>query len=321
MSAAAQGTGTARFGRIAILGGGGLMGHGIALACLQASPARVTLVSRRPETVAKGRQLVESGPFGLAKGIQRGKLTEAQAAEMLDRLHGSTDYAEGLAGADLVFETIPEVVGPKQAALRLAEQHAPEGAVFASNTSAILISELAAQLERPGRLVGTHWFYPANVLPLIEVGRSELTDAAALEAVLDYLRAIGKKPVVVKDSPGFFMTRFINTYLAEAIRLVELGVAGPAEVDEMVKTGLGWPMGVFELLDDTASFDSFYHAQQYLFETCGERYAIPPLARKVFSAGFRGAPALKPGSRGGWYEFLGAARPPKPPKPEKKGGK
>jgi 3-hydroxybutyryl-CoA dehydrogenase len=113
----------------------------------------------------------------------------------------------------------------------------------------------------------------------------------------------------VGDAPGFFMTRFINLYIAEAIRLVELGVAGPAEIDEMVKTGLGWPMGVFELLDDTASFDSWYHAQEYLHETCGDRYAVPPLARKVFRAGYRGAPALKPGSRGGWYEFLGVPRP------------
>jgi 3-hydroxybutyryl-CoA dehydrogenase len=320
MSAAgsAPGAGAARFRRIAILGGGGLMGHGIALACLQASPAHVVLLSRRPESVEQGRKLIESGPFGLARGVQRGKLTDAQAQEMLGRLSGTTDYAQGLAGCDLVFESIPEVVGLKQETLRLAERHAPPGAVFATNTSSILISELAAQLERPGRLVGTHWFYPSNVMPLVEVARSELTDAGALAAVVDYLAALGKKPVVVKDSPGFFMTRFINNFLAEAMRLVELGVAGPAEVDEMVRTGLGWPMGVFELLDDTASFDSFYHAQEYLFATCGERYAIPPLARKVFTAGYRGAPALKPGSRGGWYEFLGV---PRPPKPDKKAGK
>ena len=323
MRAAAPGapaTGAQRFRRIAILGGGGLMGHGIALACLQASATEVVLVSRRAESLAQGRALVESGPFGLARAVQRGKLEQAQADGMLGRLRGATDYAEGLAGCDLVFESVPEVVALKQETLRLAERHAPAHAVFASNTSSILISELAAQLERPGRLVGTHWFYPSNIMPLVEVARSELSDPAALEAVVDYLRALGKKPVVVKDSPGFFMTRFINNFLAEAMRLVELGIAGPAEVDEMVRTGLGWPMGVFELLDDTASFDSFYHAQEYLFATCGERYAIPPLARKVFTAGYRGAPALKPGSRGGWYDFLGAARPPKAPPPGKKGG-
>jgi 3-hydroxybutyryl-CoA dehydrogenase len=172
-----------------------------------------------------------------------------------------------------------------------------------------MIAELAGALDDPGRLVGTHWFYPANVMPLVEVARSGLSREEVVDQVLGFLRVIGKRPVLVGDAPGFFMTRFINTFIAEAIRLVELGVAGPAEVDEMVKTGLGWPMGVFELLDDTASFDSWYHAQEYLFETCGERYAIPPLARRVFLSGHRGAPALKPGSRGGWYEYLGVTRP------------
>jgi 3-hydroxybutyryl-CoA dehydrogenase len=132
-------------------------------------------------------------------------------------------------------------------------------------------------------------------------------DENALAGVVDYLRAIGKRPVVVKDSPGFFMTRFVNNYLAEAIRLVELGIAGPAEIDEMVKTGLGWPMGVFELLD-ASSFEAFYHAQEYLNETCGERYAVPPLARQAFKAGYLGSPDAKPGSRGGWYDFLGVER-------------
>lgn len=87
-------------------------------------------------------------------------------------------------------------------------------------------------------------------------------------------------------------------------------MAGPAEVDEMVKTGLGWPMGVFELFDDTACFGSFYRSLGYLAETCGERYAVPPLARQAFLAGYLGDPQRKPGSKGGWYDFLGAARPP-----------
>jgi 3-hydroxybutyryl-CoA dehydrogenase len=171
-----------------------------------------------------------------------------------------------------------------------------------------MIAELGSALENPGRLIGTHWFYPANIMPLVEVARSDMSRDDVVERVLDFLKSIDKKPVSVNDAPGFFMTRFINLYIAEAIRLVELGVTGIVEIDAMVKTGLGWPMGVFELLDDTASFDSWYHAQEYLQETCGERYAIPPLARKVFSAGYRGDPTLKPGSRGGWYQYFGIPR-------------
>lgn len=290
--------------KVAILGGGGVMGHGMALACLQGSDAEVVIISRREETVGHGLSLIIEGPFGLAKGVEKGRLTDEQAADAKSRLTGTTRYEEGLAGADLIFETVPEMIEVKHEVLRSAERYSTDGAILATNTSSILIAELAAPLDDPSRLVGTHWFYPANVLPLVEVARSHFVDEGAIQEVVDYLCRIGKRPVVVKDSPGFFMTRFINTYLAEAIRLVELGVAGPAEVDEMVKTGLGWPMGVFELLD-ASSFDAFYHAQEYLHETLGERYAMPPLARQAFSAGYRGDPVLKPGSRGGWYEFLG----------------
>ena len=306
---------TGGFRHVAILGGGGLMGHGIALACLQGSDARVTILSRREETVARGLELVEHGPYGLKRGVERGRIAAGDARAMGERLSGTTDYARGLDGADLVFETIPENVALKHEALAAAESHADDDAVFASNTSSIMIAELAAPLATPGRMVGTHWFYPANVMPLVEVGRSELSDPARLDRVVDWLRAIGKKPVVVGDSPGFFMTRFVDNYIAEAIRMVQEGIAGPAEIDEMCRTGLGWPMGVFELLDDAAAFDSYYQSQQYLHETLGDGYAVPALARKVFLAGYRGNPELKPGSRGGWYDFLKAGRTPAGKKP------
>lgn len=295
--------------KVVIVGGGGLMGHGMALACVRSPGTEVVLLSRRQESLDHGAELVRGGPFGIERGVTRGKLTREQADDMLSRLGFSLDYDEALDGADLVFESVPEVIADKHRVLAQLEHAAPPDAIFATGTSSIMISELAGALSDPGRLVGTHWFYPANIMPLVELARGELSREDAVAQVTEFLRAIGKKPVVVADSPGFFMTRFINAFIAEAIRLVELGVAGPAEIDEMVKTGLGWPMGVFELLDDTASFDSWFHAQEYLHETCGERYAIPPLARKVFRAGYRGAPALKPGSRGGWYDFLSAPRP------------
>jgi 3-hydroxybutyryl-CoA dehydrogenase len=297
--------------RVVIVGGGGLMGHGIALACLRSPGTEVVLLSRRQQSLDHGAELVRSGPFGIERGVARAKLTREQADDMLSRLQLTLDYNEALAGADLVFESVPEVLADKHRVLAQVEKSAPPAAIIASGTSSIMISEMAGALSDPGRLVGTHWFYPANIMPLIELARGELTREQVTRPLAEFLRRIGKKPVMVGDAPGFFMTRFINTYIAEAIRLVDLGVAGPGEIDEMVKTGLGWPMGVFEMLDDTASFDSWYHAQDYLHQTCGERYAIPPLARKVFHAGYRGSPDLKPGSRGGWYDFLGVARPDK----------
>lgn len=285
---------------IAVVGGGGLMGHGIVLACLLGErTAQVALVARRAETLAHGMELLRTGPFGLDAAVRKGRLSAADAAAALARVHPTLDIAQGVRAAELVFETVPEVVAQKHEVLKAIEAAAPADAVIATNTSSIMIAELSGVLERPGRMLGTHWFYPSNVMPLVEVARADRTEEWAADRVVSFLARIGKLPVVVRDSPGFFMTRFINLFIAEAMQAVQEGLCSIADVDQMVKKGLGWPMGVFELLDKTASFDSWYHAQEYLHETLGERFAIPPIARKVFRAGYRGAPGLKPGSRGG----------------------
>jgi 3-hydroxybutyryl-CoA dehydrogenase len=294
--------------RIAVIGGGGLMGHGIVAACLTGHPdAEIRLVSRRRESLEHGMQLLKSGPFGLAGLVKKGRLTEQALAAALARVRPTLDLAEAVRGAELVFESVPEVLSAKHAVLKAAEVAAPESAIFATNTSSIMIAEIGAALARPERLIGTHWFYPANVMRLVEVARSAETAQWVVDATVQFLSRLRKQPVVVNDAPGFFTTRFINLFIAEAMRSVEQGICGIAEVDEMVKTGLGWPMGVFELLDKTASFDSWYHAQEYLHEKLGERWAIPQIAQRVFGEGYRGAPALKPGSRGGWYDYFSEA--------------
>ncbi|MCL4183319.1 MAG: 3-hydroxyacyl-CoA dehydrogenase family protein [Burkholderiaceae bacterium] len=292
--------------RIAVVGGGGLMGHGIVLACLLGSPAsQVRLVARRQETLAHGMDLLRTGPFGMEAAVRKGRLAAEAMEQALARVRPTLDLAEGVRDAQLVFETVPEVVSQKHAVLREIEAAAPTDAIIATNTSSIMIAELSGVLANPGRMLGTHWFYPSNVMPLVEVACADRTEQRVAEAVVRYLASIGKQPVVVRDSPGFFTTRFVNLFIAEAMHAVQEGLCGIRDVDQMVKTGLGWPMGVFELLDKTASFDSWYHAQEYLHETLGERYAIPPIARKVFASGYRGAPNLKPGSRGGWYDYFG----------------
>ncbi len=291
--------------RIAVIGGGGLMGHGIVAACLMGHPdAEIRLVSRRRESLEHGMSLLESGPFGLAGLVKKGKLTEQALMDALARVRPTLDLAAGVRDAELVFETVPEVVSAKHAVLAEAEAAASESAIFATNTSSIMIAEIGAAIKRPERLIGTHWFYPANVMPLVEVARGAQTAQWVVDATVDFLSRLRKKPVVVNDAPGFFTTRFINLFIAEAMRSVEQGICGIAEVDEMVKTGLGWPMGVFELLDKTASFDSWYHAQAYLHGKLGERWAIPEIAQRIFAEGYRGAAALKPGSRGGWYDYF-----------------
>lgn len=295
--------------KVAVIGGGGLMGHGIALACLMRSDCEVYIISRRQETVDHGSYLVREGPFGVGKAVARNKITKEQADGILARFKVTTSYEEAVSGAQLVFESVPEKVDLKMECFRKVEEICSPETIIASNTSSIMISELAGALKHKDRLIGTHWFYPSNVMPLVEVGRSELASEETLKCTVDYLRMIGKKAIVVKDSPGFFMTRFINLFLMEAMSIYNEGLASMADIDEMVKAGLGWPMGVFELLDDTASFEAWYHATEYLQETLGERYSIPYNARKLYKAGYLGNPLFKSGSNGGWYEFFNEPRP------------
>jgi 3-hydroxybutyryl-CoA dehydrogenase len=288
--------------KVAVIGGAGVMGHGIAIACLRKGH-EVTIISRRAESVARGLALVADGDYGLRGAVRRGKLAEHEVEAMLDRVHGTCDLQAGVADADVVFESVDEDVALKQAVLSAAEGAAPADALLASGTSAIMIAELAGAMRDPSRLAGTHWFYPANVMALVEVARSELVSDRVHGGMLEFLVSLGKRPVTVRDSPGFFLTRFVNTWVAEAIRLIEEGIVGPAEVDEMVKAGLGWPMGIFELMDGSGGFDAWYGAQEYLRAKCGDRYDIPPLAERVRAAGYRGDPAVKPASRGGWHAF------------------
>src|SRR6266436_8143641 len=132
--------------KVAILGGGGLMGHGLALACLRSPDTNVVLVSRRQESLDHGMELLRSGPFGIERGVARGKVTRDQGDQMLARATGTLDYADGLAGADLVFESVPEVLSLKRDVLAAAEAVLPVGAIIASGTSAMMISELAGAL-------------------------------------------------------------------------------------------------------------------------------------------------------------------------------
>ena len=156
--------------KITVIGGGGSMGHGIVLACIQGGPYDLTILSRREKTCQRGLELIKNGPFGLAKAVKREKFTQDQADEMLSRVRTTTDYKEGLKDVDLVFESLPEEVDVKEQCFQEIEKHAPEHCVIASGTSAIMISEMAGSMGKMEKnLVGTHWFFPSNVMYLDEL--------------------------------------------------------------------------------------------------------------------------------------------------------
>lgn len=288
---------------VAILGGNGVMGQSIALALAQRG-IQVRLWGRSPERLTHAIKNMWSGPFGWEDAITKKKVSYSTAVTQRSLVTWATDLAEIVEGVDLVIESVSESPALKREIFARVEPLIANETIIASNTSSIMVAEMAGALRYAERLLAVHWFYPANIMRLVEVVPSRITNPEVLEIVIERLNRWGKSPQVVKDSPGFFMTRFINTFVREAWQLVDEGIATAEQVDLMLKEGLGWPMGVFELQDRTGSFEAWYQVQSYLGETLGDRYNMPALARACYMAGYRGNPAIKPESRGNDRDFL-----------------
>jgi 3-hydroxybutyryl-CoA dehydrogenase len=288
---------------VAILGGNGVMGQSIALALAQRG-IQVRLWGRSPERLTQAIENMWSGPFGWETAITKKKVSYSTAVTQRSLVTWSTDLAEIVEGVDLVIESVSESPALKREIFARVEPLIANETIIASNTSSIMVAEMAGALHNAARLLAVHWFYPANIMGLVEVVPSRITNPDVLGFVIERLKRWGKKPQVVKDSPGFFMTRFINAFVREAWQLVDEGIATAEQVDLMLKEGLGWPMGVFELQDRTGSFEAWYRVQAYLGETLGGRYNIPALARACYMAGYRGDPTIKPESRGNDRDFL-----------------
>jgi 3-hydroxybutyryl-CoA dehydrogenase len=288
--------------RVGVLGGG-IMGHGIAQVAAR-SGYEVVLVDISEEILKKALNLIENGPFGLRRLVERGKLSEEEAKEIIGRIKTSTSL-EALKDCDIVIEAIPENIELKKKIFKQLDEICKPECIIASNTSGILITDLASAVERKDKFIGMHWFNPAPVMKLIEVVRGALTSDETYEVTVELSKKFGKIPIEAADVPGFFTTRFISSWLNEAIRLFEKGVAGIKEIDEMCKLAFGFPMGPFELMD-LIGLDTAMHISEYLFsETKDVQFITPITLKKLVLSGYIGDEKLKPGSKGGWYKFYG----------------
>ena len=288
--------------------GGGAMGHGIAQACITKG-YQTTIMSRSKGTLEWAESQIRSGKFGLKRLVKKEKISQGQADEIMKLLSLTQDFTEAAKTADVVFESVPEDRDLKKEIFKQLDPLVPEHTIIGTNTSAIMITDLASAVSRPEQFIGTHWFYPSHVMPLVEVVRGAFTSDETLNFMMPFLKKLNKRPVPVNDGPGFAMTRFIDSFVSEAMRLVELGIVGIKEFDDMCKLGLGWPIGVFEMLDAAGPLDAWFHSQSYIHEVTGDpRYAPPVLGRKLLEAGYLCSPKVKPGSKGGWYDFFKVPR-------------
>ncbi len=260
--------------------GCGLMGAGIAEVAARAGFETVVREVSE-EVVEKGLEKLRGS---LDKAVERGKLDAGERDKAWGRLHGVVDLG-ALAECDLVVEAIVENLDEKRRTFAALDAVVKEGALFASNTSSLTITQIAMATRRPDRFVGLHFFNPVPVMKLVEVVRTLLTSQEAYDAAIEVVRAFGKEPVTARDNSGFLVNRLLVPYLLDAVRAYEEGVGSIEDIDKAMQLGCGYPMGPFTLLD-FVGLDTTYYIANIMFDEYREkRFAPPPLLKQMVLAG------------------------------------
>jgi len=281
--------------------GCGLMGSGIAQVVAQAGH-EVVVREITTELLEKGLKSLEKN---LHRMVEKGGLSEIERDRTRSRIRGTTSLEE-LRDADLIIEAIIEQLPAKKELFAALDQICRPAAIFASNTSSISITEMAAATRRPGRFLGLHFFNPVPVMKLVEVIRTLSTDPAVFAEVVGFAERLGKTPVRTSDRTGFIVNRLLVPYLLDAIRALEEGVASIEDIDNSMKLGCGHPMGPFTLLD-FVGLDTTYYIANVMFEEFKEkRFAPPPLLKRMVMAGWNGRKSGR-----GFFDYAD----PKNPKP------
>jgi 3-hydroxybutyryl-CoA dehydrogenase len=272
--------------RTVLVCGAGLMGHGIAQV-MAAAGQRVWLYEPEVARAEAGRARIGAN---LERAVAKGKLTEHQRVDQLDRVAVATSLAQAASSASLIVEAIFEDESVKHRLFREIDGIAPPGAIFASNTSSISITRLAAAVSdsRRARFVGMHFFSPVPVMPLIELIRGAETSDATETAVREVAAELGKEVIVSRDRPGFIVNRVLMPFLGEAMRAYEEGLATAEDIDAGARLGLNHPMGPLALAD-FIGLDVCLHIMEVLHEGFGSaHFAPPPILRQLVDAGHLG---------------------------------
>jgi 3-hydroxybutyryl-CoA dehydrogenase len=280
--------------------GCGLMGSGIAQVCAEAGYS-VVVREVSEELLKKGLGRIEAF---LQKGVEKGKVTAERMKEVTGNLKGTTSL-EDLGGCDIVIEAVIENIATKREAYQVLDRVCGRDAIFASNTSSLSITEMAAMTKRADRFVGLHFFNPVPLMKLVEVVRAPLTSDAAFEAAFTFAESLGKTPIRATDKTGFIVNRLLVPYLLDAIRALEEGAGSVPDIDLGMKLGCGHPMGPFTLLD-FVGLDTTYYIANIMFDEFREkRFAPPPLLKRMVQAGMLGKKSGK-----GFYDY--SKEPPAP---------
>ncbi len=284
--------------RVGVLGCG-LMGSGIAQ--VAATAGRETIVRDVSQQIwDRARGGIEKS---LAKFVEKGKLAAAERDAALKRLTFTTATTD-LKGCDIVVEAITEDLELKNALWKELDALCPPHTIFASNTSSLTIAAMAAATKRADRFVGLHFFNPVPLMQLVEVVRAVTTSEETFRRAFAFARSLGKEAVAAKDNSGFIVNLLLVPYLLDAIRAVEHGVGSVPDIDKAMQLGCGYPMGPLTLLD-FVGLDTTYRIAEIMFtEYREQKYAPPPLLKRMVTAGLMGRKSGK-----GFYDY--SADPPR----------
>ena len=247
--------------------GAGLMGTGIAQVAAQAG-FEVTVQDVSDEMLDGARARIEKN---LDRAVNKGRLEKDEARTIMGRLRFTIDLSEALMDAQYVIEAVPENLELKRQIFTEIDRLAPDGAVLATNTSELSIASIAGVTNRPDRVIGTHWFFPPQIMKLIEVVTADETSPNTLETTLEFCAALGKETVVCKDAQGFITSRAISAMIAECLRIHEEGLASIEDIDKAMRLGFNHPIGPFQLID-MSGVDVVFHALEGLTREYGERF-------------------------------------------------
>jgi 3-hydroxybutyryl-CoA dehydrogenase len=274
--------------------GAGMMGAEIAL-CFAKADCKVIMSDNTEELAAKGKERQASV---LDKSIKKGKFDGALRDRVLDNVTATADIGL-MKDCDFIVEAVFEDLDVKQGIYKKLDAVCKPSCIIASNTSSISITKLASAVSdaRMPKFIGTHFNSPASIMKLVEVIPAVLTDEATVQYTMDILKEIDKEPVKVKDVVGFALNRIFHAATLEASRLVEEGVCSVEDVDKICIYGLGWPVGVFKLID-LVGLDLIMQVDKIIFEAYGERFRPNPLTQRLIDAGRIGTKAGK-----GYYDY------------------
>jgi 3-hydroxybutyryl-CoA dehydrogenase len=264
--------------KIAVIGSG-TMGAGIAQIAVEAD-YQVNLVDTEQGFVDRG--LANIRKF-MEKKVEKGKLNQIQCNEILSRLSGTTDMAGAVKDVVMVVEAVFEKFELKKEIFQKLDALCPPDAILASNTSTLSITSIAAVTKHPDRVIGTHYFSPVPAMRLVEVIRGKETSDATANKTVEICRTFGKTPIVVKDIPGFIVNRFLCLIYNEAADMIARGDARAEDIDQAMKLGCNWPMGITEIID-LAGVDVCANAIDAMYQMTGEeRYKTSPLFARMLA--------------------------------------